>query len=168
MFSEPECFLDYFLHRHFIPENSMKHFSFLLLALAAITFTACKHSTDASGGGGANQVVMTATVNGNAWSGIIPFTGTYDGYYDFSAGDSNSDIAIYYYVNDTGTYPIDDTTIIGSYLLGQDLYQSTAHSGFIHFSVLSKTQATGTFNFVAQDSAKKSVTITNGTFTIPL
>jgi hypothetical protein len=138
----------------------------LVFAAAILSFSSCKTSTSPKQS--VNQVVMTATVNGNSWSGIIPFTGTYQGYYDFSAGDSNSDIAIYYYVSDTGTYPIDDTTIIASYLLRQDLYQSTAHSGFIHFSVLSSTEAKGTFNFTGQDTAKNTVTITNGTFNIPL
>ena len=113
---------------------------------------------------------MTAIVNGHAWSGIIPFTGYNSGYQDCSAGDSISDIWIYYTQQDTGTYPINGNTgdsCFAFYYLRQDLYQSHTSSGTIHFSTLTSNHVTGTFHFIATDSLNDTVRITNGTFDIP-
>lgn len=137
-----------------------------MVAMGVIVFSSCKHSTSPNSG---NPVVMTAIVNGKAWSGILPFTGTNGGYQDFSAGDSNSVIAIYYLQTDTGTYPIYGNTgdsCFATYDLGKVEYVSLAKSGTIHFSVLTSSHVTGTFNFMATDPANDTVRITNGTFDI--
>ncbi|HEX5317118.1 MAG TPA: DUF6252 family protein [Candidatus Kapabacteria bacterium] len=142
--------------------------AFLMLLL--VGSSACKKTSTGPDGGG-NQVVMTATVNGNAWSGIIPFTGNNNGYHDFSAGDSNSVIAIYYIQADTGTYPINGNTgdsCFATYDLHQTEYISQTNSGTIHFSKITASQVVGTFNFIATDPANDTVRITNGTFNIAL
>jgi len=149
----------------------MKSRIFFLLGIASLLFASCKSSTSPNGGGG-HTVVMTATVNGRAWSGIIPFTGTNNGYYDFSAGDSNSVIALYYTQTDTGTYPVNGNTgddLFGEYSHGSALYVSYANSGSVHFTRLDATHAVGTFNFKAINTASPfdTVTITDGTFNIP-
>jgi hypothetical protein len=150
----------------------MKHFSFWLLGIAALTFASCKSSTGPKSTG--NTVVMTAIVNGRVWNGIVPFTGTNSGYYDFSAGDSNSDIYIYYTQTDTGTYPINGNSgsdAFATYLFGSNnFYVSYANSGSIDFSKLTSNEANGTFNFKAINTVSPfdTVTITSGTFTIPL
>ena len=142
----------------------------LMAAMGIMTFSSCKQGTGPSGGG-ANQVVMTATVNGKAWSGIIPFTGYNGRYLDFSAGDSNSDIWIYYTQKDTGTYPVNGNSgddLSAEYDLRQLLYVSYANSGSIHFTRLDSTHDVGTFNFKAINNSSPfdTVTITNGTFDI--
>ncbi|MFI5201320.1 MAG: DUF6252 family protein [Candidatus Kapaibacterium sp.] len=150
----------------------MKRSLFLIpvAAIGLVMFSSCKQSTSPGGGGG-NQVAMTATVNGKAWSGIVPFTGYNNGYLDFSAGDSISDIWIYYTQKDTGTYPVNGNTgddLFATYDLRQLLYVSYANSGSVHFTRLDTNHVTGTFNFKAINNASPfdTVTITNGTFDI--
>ncbi len=149
----------------------MKRFLFLLpsLIIGIIFFSSCKQTTS-PGGGISNQVVMTATVNGKAWSGIIPFTGHSNQYLDFSAGDSISDIGIYYTQTDTGTFPVNGTAggdLYATYLHGaNDYYVSYANSGTVRFTTNDSSHVVGTFAFDAVDDANDTVKITNGTFDI--
>ncbi len=110
---------------------------------------------------------MTAIVNGQPWSAVKSYTGSgaLTGTYIGGVNDS-SEIEIYYGVSDTGTYPINNVEIDGTYSHLLRTYASIANSGSVHFSVLSQNQAVGTFNFVAIDSAFDTVTVTNGVFNI--
>jgi len=152
--------------------------SFLLpvaIVIAVTAISSCKNSTSPKNNNSLFPTVMTANVNGRAWSGEIPITGTRNGYFDFSAGDSTSTIALYYTQTDTGTFPVNGNTgddMFATYDTGSGAndktYISYANSGSVHFTTNTTSKAIGTFNFKAinMNSPFDTVVITNGTFNI--
>ncbi len=148
---------------------------FLFLS-GLLIFTSCKHSTSPNGGGGGFSTVITATVNGRTWGGIIPGSGTQSGYLDAFAGDSNSTITIYYTQSDTGTFTVNGNTGSGLFMtydtgagVHSNMYISYANSGSLHFTTNTTSKLAGTFNFKAinQNSPFDTAVITNGTFNMP-
>ncbi len=158
----------------------MKHSTipFAFFVSMAMAFSACSSNTAPSTVTGGKAIVMTATVNGQAWSGSTPDTGSFEGYHDFVADDSLSFdhyelIVINYKQTDTGTYPISDTgtSCFAQYEEEKTLplfYTSYSNSGTIHFTRLDPSRVTGTFSFTAIDEFGDTVKITNGTFDVPL
>ncbi|HEY3876197.1 MAG TPA: hypothetical protein VGM92_12030 [Candidatus Kapabacteria bacterium] len=163
-----------------------RHKFFLAAFLITVSLAACKSNTGPSDNGGF-PVVMTALVNDTSWSGIIPFIGYTNGYLDFSAGDSNSSIAIYYTQTDTGSYPVNGNTgddLFATYdrnievmdsitkkdTLSYNHYVSYGNSGMVHFTHLDTSLAIGTFSFKAvnANSPYDTITITDGAFDISL
>ncbi len=150
----------------------MKHFSFLLLGIAAFTFAACKSSTGPKSATNSNAyATVTATINGQTFTSL--FTGTDTSGSErafFGANDSGEiDVAFSYLVSDTGTYAITDSLVGASYTkysspqVGYAVTHGTAHLS-LATPLPYPTHIEGTFSFVAKDTKEDSVVITNGQF----
>jgi hypothetical protein len=154
----------------------MKHISFLLIAIAALTFSACKKNStspnDGSGGGGLGGA-FSATVNGRPWNDVIDGAGHISGVPDFSGTNDTSEfdlqIAVQVPYGDTGVFEEGDSLVGMTFSTGYNkalgvdtTYFPIANSGSTHITAYTASKVAGTFNFTGKDTWGDSVVVTNG------
>jgi|GEM_PF-5864933 len=140
--------------------------SLLLVSVFGILFlSSCKHSTDASGGGG-YRGSFSATVDGTAWVSMIDAHGTVHGIPDFSGASDSTLIDLQISPNvpygDTGVHVFGDSLIGMSYWIASREYDALPKSGTAHLTKYTADSVFVTFNFTGKDSNGDSVVVTNG------
>lgn len=153
------------------------YFRFLLVALFALTLTACDSGGSDDGGSGLDSAgTLKATVGGNSFDAVLVVTTFQSGVLSVTGNlgatqaGSNEQLSITLPNASTGSHSFGIGGAIGVWATGSlsALDGYTALSGTLNITTLSSDRAVGTFSFSGQNNNGDQIQVSNGEFDVKL